>query len=160
MKSLICIFILTLKKVWDWHWRMVETFDGNKSWKQKREHGVFLDNKEFNWLRKRKIWTTYVIASELEKKSLVITGGNSVSLIRFDFLKVYLVVLERKVREGRSRERASPSWTLPAECGTQCGAWSHDSWDHDPSWNQESGTQPTKLPKRPFIDQFFEKEVT
>lgn len=41
----------------------------------------------------------------------------SVTAISF-CLEIYLSILERKGGVGTSR--------LPTECGTQCGAWSHD----------------------------------
>ena len=62
-----------------------------------------------------------------------------------------LFIYEKESGGGRGRGRESqadfPPWVQNLTWGH--GASSHDSWDHDLSWNQELHTQMTEPPRHP-----------
>ena len=48
-------------------------------------------------------------------------------------------------------ESENPKQALCCQRWAWCGAWTHELWDHDLSWNQESDAQLTKPPRRPRL---------
>ena len=49
----------------------------------------------------------------------------------------------------RERERLIPKQAPHCQCRAHCGARTHELWDHDLSWNQESDAYPTEPPRCP-----------
>ena len=74
---------------------------------------------------------------------------------------IYLFLRETetaRVGEGqreRERERENPKQAPICQHRARGGARTHEPWDHDLSWNQESDAQPTEPPRRPFFFLFF-----
>ena len=58
------------------------------------------------------------------------------------FLKFLLILRERETAWAgevqREKERENPKQAPRYQCRARCGAQTHEPWDHDLSWNQES----------------------
>ena len=71
------------------------------------------------------------------------------------FKKSVFIYFEREREQGRGRERERERGTQDSKQAlcwqqrAQCGAWTHELWDHDLSWNQETGAQLIELPRHP-----------
>ena len=68
------------------------------------------------------------------------------------FLSLFIYferVREYKLARGRRRERQNPTQPPRPQCRARCGAWTCEPWDHDPSRDQESDSQPTESPRSP-----------
>ena len=54
------------------------------------------------------------------------------------FLKfTYLFLRERARERAREGQRENPKQAVCCQHRAQCGAWTHEPWDYDLSWNQE-----------------------
>ena len=85
--------------------------------------------------------------------------------------KIYLFLREREreqAGEGHTKgKRENPKQAPHCQQGAQCGAWTHEPWDHDLSWNLQldaSSTEPPRYPKwihlkKKRIDQMLLKKV-
>ena len=76
------------------------------------------------------------------------------------YIHIYILVFVYFKREctckwvGEGRDRENPKQALCCQHKAQCGAQSHELWDHDLSWNQKSDTQPTEPARHP-LSYFF-----
>ena len=76
------------------------------------------------------------------------------------FFNVYLFFggqreTEHERGRGRERGRENPKQTLQDQHRAQCGAWTHEPWDHDLSQNQESMLNPLSHPGAPALFFFY-----
>ena len=85
----------------------------------------------------------FVPGPNLKKQPFWDTELSFFSFLFFSFSFVYLFILRERARAGkgqreREREREYPKQSLCCQPGAQGGAQTHEPWDHDMSWNQES----------------------